>query len=352
MRLYKLPFAAFVIGGFALLSCGCDAAKEAASDIADRAKDAVGDGENTAAPADTTSAEPTAAAPAAPTPQQLVDAFLNTSPRQYTDDMIVEAANASPANEAVTSLKLSAAPVTVKAIEALQRFPNLKELDLSGGRLLSAASCQPIANLQQLESLKLAGTAWNDAMMPVLSGLSGLRELDLDHTKVSDQGLVHLQNLENLRSLKLRRATTNGAVFKLLKLPNLERLEVGQTLFGVEGSKYLKNMPNLKVLIAGTAGISDETLKGLRACKNLEELFVGSNGITDDGLKFLKSSKKLKKLSLSKNTRVSGRGLIVMKSLRQVEMLDIDGTSANQQTVNDLVELLPDTDIMWGGRTW
>jgi Leucine-rich repeat (LRR) protein len=354
MRVFKLSMVAFAISGFVLFSCGCDAAKEAASDIADRAKDAVGDGDEEATAADVATAEPKAAPAAAaapPTPQQIVDAFLKTSPTQYTDDMIVEAANASPANEAITSLKLSGSPIGVAGMEALQRFPNLKELDLSGGRTLSASACQPIGQLTQLEVLNLDSTPWNDAMMPVLAGLTELKDLDLDHTRVSDQGLVHLQGLSNLQSLKLRKATTNGAAFKLLKLSALERLEVGQTQFGVEGSKYFKNMPNLKVLIAGSAAISDDTLKGLRACRNLEELYVGSNGISDNGLKYLKPFKQLKKLSLSKN-QVSGRGLIVMKSLRQVEMLDIDGTYTNQQSVNELVELLPDADIMWGGRTW
>jgi hypothetical protein len=352
MRTYPSLIAAML----ALLTIpliGCDAAKDAANDVARRAKEAVSSGDTATAVEEAAVDTPVAAPPVVetkPDPQQLVDRFLKLSPRDINDKQVMAIATNDEAKELITELKLSGAPVSPAGLDALVMFPNLRSLDMSGTRH-SAGSYSFLTKLN-LEVLSLHTTQFNDAAMPFLTGLTELRELTLSDTGVSDQGLVNLKDLKNLEVLRLRKLQTNGASFKSVPCQKLRVLEVGRTAFGIEGWRFMKKMPNLEILRAGECGFGDDALKSLRGCTNLQELYLGKNGITDNGLKSLGGLKKLQKLSLPNNRTISGRGLIVMKKLKQVTMLDINGTMANQQTVKDLVELLPECDIMYEGMTF
>lgn len=288
--------------------------------------------------------------PTKPDPQQLVDAFLRLPARDKTDKRLFEIVALDPGRELVTELSLTGAPLSDDGLKALASLPNLKSLKLTNARQYNPQRFAFLANLNALEVLDLEATNFDDSSMRFLSGLSHLRELTLSQTGVTDQGLPGLQNLGNLEVLRARKITTNGAGFKSVPGGSLRVLEVGRTLWGVHGWRFLKQMPNLEILRAGECGLGDDGMKALRGCSNLQELYIAKNGFTDKGLLSLKGLKNLKKLSLANNT-ISGVGLIVMKSLPQVIMLDINGTRCNDQAAKELVELLPEADIMYNGLT-
>lgn len=332
---------------------GCDAAKDAANDVAKRAKEAVNSGDSATAVKEAPVDTPAAAPPVVetkPDPQQLVNRFLKLSPQDINDKQVMAIATNEETKELITELKLSGARVTPAGLDALAMFPNLRSLDMSGTG--HSPDAYRFLTKLNLEVLSLHTSKFNDAAMPFLTGLTELRELTLSDTSVSDQGLVNLKGLTNLEVLRLRKLQTNGAAFKFVPCQKLRVLEVGRTAFGMEGWRFMKKMPNLEILRAGECGFGDHALKSLRSCNNLLELYLGKNSITDNGLKSLGGLKKLQKLSLPNNRTVSGRGLVVMRKLKQVTTLDINGTMANRQTVKDLVELLPDCDIMYEGMTF
>jgi hypothetical protein len=82
-----------------------------------------------------------------------------------------------------------------KGIAYLSGLTRLRELRLSQCHL----EAPNLAPFQQLESLDLSYTSFNDAGMKTLSGLRSLRWLNLRDTLVTDEGLKSLANLTNDR---------------------------------------------------------------------------------------------------------------------------------------------------------
>jgi hypothetical protein len=98
--------------------------------------------------------------------------------------------------------------------------------------------------------VEFAGQPITDADLPgiahVLQQNPRFQFLDLTRTKVTDQGLKHLQGLANLRTLLLSHvAVTDAGVEELKKLKQLEYLELNGTKMTAAGLKALKQaLPN------------------------------------------------------------------------------------------------------------
>ncbi|MEE3369013.1 MAG: hypothetical protein VX346_06690 [Planctomycetota bacterium] len=75
----------------------------------------------------------------------------------------------------------------------------------------------------EVVNITLTNTNISDATLMRLKGLTKLQALGLRRTRVTNQGLVHLQNLTNLRSLVLGGRITDAGVAELQKaLPNCD----------------------------------------------------------------------------------------------------------------------------------
>ena len=94
---------------------------------------------------------------------------------------------------------------------------DLANLDELRGRIEWDASGDVVA-------LRLGNSDLSDDELCLLQPFDGLRELNLDHTLVTEKGLIYLQNLKELRSLSLRGIpVTDAGVAALQKaLPDLK----------------------------------------------------------------------------------------------------------------------------------
>jgi hypothetical protein len=83
---------------------------------------------------------------------------------------------------------------------------------------------------KQLIILKLSNAPVTNAAMPVIGNLAALRKLYLDHTNITDEGLVHLQKLQQLQYLNLvgTPVTING-LKALQPLKELKTIYLYQT---------------------------------------------------------------------------------------------------------------------------
>lgn len=76
----------------------------------------------------------------------------------------------------------------------------------------------------------LSGTKTTDADLAALSLVSGMSDLDLSFTLVTDKGIAHLAGYQKLNTLRLiGTKVTNAAIESLQRIPDLDHLHVAQT---------------------------------------------------------------------------------------------------------------------------
>jgi hypothetical protein len=108
----------------------------------------------------------------------------------------------------------------------------------------------------------------------------------LDHSRITDEALLHFSALESLEALVLQENyISDGGVRHLLPLKNLKMLAIG----------------------IGQCGVTDDGLQPIGTLENLEYLDISHSPVTDDGLIHLVGLKKLQSLS-AVQTKVSKEG--------------------------------------------
>jgi len=95
-----------------------------------------------------------------------------------------------------------------------------------------------------------------DGDLAHLKGLTGLRELDLGYTKITDAGLAHLKGLTGLRELNLRHTKITDAGLAHLKgLTGLRKLYLVGTQFTDAGLPHLLYLGDTQITGAGLADL-------------------------------------------------------------------------------------------------
>lgn len=189
-----------------------------------------------------------------------------------------------------------------------------------------------------------------NAALETVAKFPELRVLKLDSTKITDDGLVHLQNLSQVVYLSLRRNDLNGSGLKFLRrMSQLQVLDLehnninGSTLGG------LKGFPKLKVLIVSGIGsknpIADADLVHLAEIGSLEFLALGSTEITGAGLVHLKGLTKLQNLGL-RHTKVTDAGLHHLRGLKNLKTVDLTKSQVTAAGVTELKKALPDLKVI------
>jgi serine/threonine-protein kinase len=124
----------------------------------------------------------------------------------------------------------------------------LVSLDLSNTKI-SRAYLSSIAKLTALEELKVAGTAFDDQCIDLLTPLRKLKILDLNHTQISDAGVGRLVRCEELEEVSLSGdAVDDTSISYLGRLQKLAKLDISGTAISASGVKKLGLLKNLKVI--------------------------------------------------------------------------------------------------------
>jgi hypothetical protein len=104
----------------------------------------------------------------------------------------------------------------------------------------------------------------DDASMPILKDLSGIRTLNLRYSQVTDAGLEYLKGLPQLKLLLLSGTQVTDAGLEHLKgLTQLQRLELNANITDT-GLEHLKGLPQLKYLQLIDTKVTDEGVKKFR----------------------------------------------------------------------------------------
>ena len=115
-------------------------------------------------------------------------------------------------------------------LEPIGSLPAIVDLRINS-RHFTNEGLRHLQDLENLERLDLWCRQITDEGLRRLSGLDSLIELDLSRTQITDAGLEHLQTLANLRTLKARGTgvTSRGAA-------SLENALPGCTVYGASDS--------------------------------------------------------------------------------------------------------------------
>jgi hypothetical protein len=178
------------------------------------------------------------------------------------------------------------------------------------------ALLEPLGGIKQL---LLQGTQVTDEGMRHISGMSGLDELYIwDATEVSDAGVAHLKDLGRLRKIHISRSKIGDASLGTLGgLPRLEDMALQGNHFTDAGLALLKRSTNLKRLWIGLGEtkITDAGMAHLSGLTNLELLDLQGTEVTERGLDHLKTLKKLTVLWFGER-RITKEAMPNLKSMQ------------------------------------
>jgi len=144
---------------------------------------------------------------------------------------------------------------------------------------------QKICQLKHLKHLNLSSSDLLDGHLEIIGGVESLELLDLDLTKITDQGLRFLKPLKKLKELRLKdnRQLTDECIEHLAKIESLELIHFGNTSITIEGLKRLLPEVNLKLVILDSVfkNVLEEVLVLSRRYPELEINLKGTGAIVD-----------------------------------------------------------------------
>jgi internalin A len=235
---------------------------------------------------------------------------------------------------------------------------------------LTASSIERIGGKAEVDSrgnivaINLRGSWVNDAEMIEIGRLPHLQRLDLSHTRISDEGLLHLKaapaitdlnlfysewitdqgltairNWKQLKRLNLRGTRiSDGTLALISKLPAIEALDIANTQVTDNGLDHLITLTNLKELSLGRSRLSENALEVLRMLPTLTYLDLsgaraavpdmgrrrgGVGSLNDATLRALGELKELRTLKLGYSD-ISVAGLGTLSTLDKVEKLGLE----------------------------
>ncbi len=195
-----------------------------------------------------------------------------------------------------------------------------------GNMNVTERGLQSIRSLKALERLTLPKQV-TDQTLAEIAGLSTLKALYLDESRLTDEGLVEIQKLTNLEELSLGQGRmTNAALTHLAKLPRLGYLMLQGKGWTDAGMAHLRDIPSLKILHLGhLTQLTDAALAHLCEAPNLENLSLHWNqNITDQGIAHLAKLPHLKKLDIW-HSQATDEGLAYLARIKTLEHLDLPG---------------------------
>lgn len=212
--------------------------------------------------------------------------------------------------------------------------------------------CMPhIAHLTGLRNLALDRTDITEKGLKYITKLYSLEYLGVPY-RVTDTGMAHIAALTSLKGIyfpRESRGVTNAGLRHLAKLTFLEEVYLAGERLGDAGLAHLRDLPRLKYLAMYGSGftdkgmvhvkdmtslrilsfneslsrITDAGLAHISDIPNLELLCLhGMKDITDDGLAHLTKMRSLRKLEIG-SSQVTDKGLAYLSQIKTLELLDL-----------------------------
>ena len=182
----------------------------------------------------------------------------------------------------------------------------------------------------------------DQTVMPHLSGLTGLKELELTLADVSGEGLKFIKGLTSLRQLAVQSSNLrNEDLAYLSELRSLETLTLMAARADDAGLRHLTNLKSLKELLI-SPNFQGPGLAYLGELPQLSSLrLFGSRQVRDD-LIHLKQIQSLRKLEIYYQYRpITDAELTAISKIQHLEELNIKGQPKVNESVLNCLEAMP-----------
>jgi cellulose synthase/poly-beta-1,6-N-acetylglucosamine synthase-like glycosyltransferase/Leucine-rich repeat (LRR) protein len=225
-------------------------------------------------------------------------------------------------------LDLSGTNVTDDNLSELAPLAKLQRLLLSGTRVTSEGMRQ-LQGAGRLVELQLEATQVGDAGIELLAALPNLQRLNLKETAVTNDGLIPLKKLSKLTALNLSGARVTDEGLSNLGNKYVE-LDLGHTRITNQGVEQLQRCGQLSRLGLASTAITNDALKLLQVLPGLVQLNLAETAIDDAGVRHLTLLPRMQELNLN-GTPVSDRALDAILQMPGLGRLSLEGTRTSAQ---------------------
>jgi len=151
------------------------------------------------------------------------------------------------------ALLLSGNYVDDAGMQYVGRLKRLESFYQWDGQHITDAGVAHLRDMPRLSHVHLGMSQVGDRGMETLARLPNLEGLSMQRNRFTDAGLVHLAGHPKLKELWIGHLEglspiTDAGVVHLARIPNLEELDLQHTRVTVDGLKPLQGLPNLKNL--------------------------------------------------------------------------------------------------------
>ncbi|WP_149496297.1 hypothetical protein [Roseiconus lacunae] len=228
-----------------------------------------------------------------------LELYVTAENRESVDDNDLQVLNMLPF---VPRLDLSGIKVTDRGLERLAETP-IRELVLTGTNISDEGIKRFVEKVRN-QKANVSKRELEAAGLGIFGrhgfyGGTGLESVELGETKIGDQSVVYLSELNDLRAVILSGTNITDACFRsLAKVADLEILDVSRTSIGDEGVIQLSKLKRLRSLQLSDTNVTDESLPFLGKMVHLETLHLSGTATTERGLHHLAKLPNLDRLTL------------------------------------------------------
>lgn len=244
------------------------------------------------------------------------------------------------AQHPLKSLNLTEARgVNNRVIEAVSEAAGLEELILCSFDVLEL-NLLPLGKLKKLKKLKLRNISIHgNNNAGVFAELPLLEYLTLGGCSQGDDELKPLRKLKHIRHLELDFHTTDAGFEHIRHLTGMERLGCSGYRVTSAALRSLERMKNLRDLDFFSCDVCKGSLEDLLALPRLEVLSLRYCHVTDEGLKTIGKMKQLRFLIVGHSKHITNRGIRQLKSLKNLEGLDLGVNALTDDAIETLIQL-------------
>lgn len=215
----------------------------------------------------------------------------------------------------------------------------LEALDLTQCIGVSNIGISHLADCKKLKYLKMYGRdVITDEAMVSISKLTNMTVLGVEDTSVSDEGLKQMKRFDYLEEFYAFRCIniTNEGVAALEDLTNLRRIRLRATSINGGCVKYLSNLPLLEILDVSETYVGDDGMAEMKRIDSLKRLNMWHTEITNEGLADLGEMTQLTWLNLDDNMAIDDAGVEKLAGLENLEFLHLGKTSITDDSVETI----------------
>jgi len=265
----------------------------------------------------------------------------------------------------VIAVRLRGTWVTDTELLDLAQLPKLQRLDLSHTRITDEGVLH-LRSAREIRDLNLFyAEQVTDQGMTAIRDWKKLKRLNVRGTRVFDGTLAIVSGLPQLEALDIAytQITENG-LDGLVPLTGLKELSLGRSRLGNRALDVLRLLPTLEYLDLGgphpgaggrsekrVDALPDEVPRAIATLRELRVLKLGDSQIAVDGLRILEPLDKLQKLSIECCPRVGDDALAELAKWKSLRYLDVQETKVTDAGVTALRKARPDMTILSGAST-